>query len=446
MLDLEQVTVSWNGNSKLGWVKLMRWGMLQGDDVQKEKSDFLIFSENIRARLDENKIPFLLQIYLNLSEYQKILEFIKSKVDELQHMELGSACCFQKKDYPRGLLPRSFTVLRTLSGEYQLIIETKSKIAGGYKLGTVTVLEGTAKKGKIAYRMDTASPKATLGFRSQLPIDSIEKKEECMHYVNAKNEVVTTQLLDPAQCTAVMWGGFFSRDSETFYKMYSEYTAFGDLRAFLNKSRKMAPLNEEQKNKLKLSLLECLAACHRNQLIHNDLTADNVLVYKINGEYCVKLADFGACVKVSEANKKFIVIACTFASPEIISGYLNQADWKNETQDIARKYNIAFYSYKKDRYKSYGCRNKVELTKEERNKYRHPDQANDMWACGIIFYFIEKGELPTFTTNVDNVSALTKKLLNPRRAERVTAEQALAIMQEQWNQEEPRSFEKVSMR
>ena len=404
------------------------------EDVNND--NFLIFSKAIEEKLQLHQVPVLLSFYLNFQEYQAILTFFKNQLDRFKVLSWGHAIAMKKCLSGEDNLPRSCSILRTSSGEFQLIVDTKSKIAGGEKIFSTYSSKGVFKKGKPSWRIDSVTEKRMMGLRSRNFI-SLEKKDDALD--SAIKESTITQQLDPKKCVHTFWGGLLTRYNDCYYKLYSEYAYFGDLHTFLS----TAYLSDQDKNQLKMSLLESIAECHQKKIIHGDISSKNILVYKEgNNKYTLKLSDFGSCTRVEETGKLAQSSKC-YASPEILYAYLNpNSEIRNSIRDdLFDKYNILCKFYiqgENERIYDYIILDR-DVDETQQLEYMQPHLANDVWACGVVFYEIEHdGRLPHQALHAGglHVTELTKKMLEPDRDQRPGIEEILQMMQEQQNKKE----------
>jgi serine/threonine protein kinase len=81
-------------------------------------------------------------------------------------------------------------------------------------------------------------------------------------------------------------------------------------------------MKEKEARDIFKQMLEAIASCHQNNIIHRDVKLDNFLVKsdKETGERNVKLADFGIACKYDPENPP--VLKCgtkEYVAPEVIS-------------------------------------------------------------------------------------------------------------------------------
>ncbi|MEM1119173.1 MAG: serine/threonine-protein kinase, partial [Bacteroidota bacterium] len=147
-----------------------------------------------------------------------------------------------------------------------------------------------------------------------------------------------------------------------------EFSEEGNLEQFLNRKQ----LTAKEKKIIVRGILDGIAFLHRNGVIHRDLKAQNILIYRESGVWMPKITDFGLGRYVGEGDtitNSAIGLSYAYAAPEQIQ---NEKIYKNV----------------------------------------------DLWAIGVIIYRIMVGELPFVgRSGGDGRSAqsqleLSKKIVN----------------------------------
>eukprot|EP00331_Platyophrya_macrostoma_P021309 CAMPEP_0176446174 /NCGR_PEP_ID=MMETSP0127-20121128/24160_1 /TAXON_ID=938130 /ORGANISM="Platyophrya macrostoma, Strain WH" /LENGTH=332 /DNA_ID=CAMNT_0017832141 /DNA_START=45 /DNA_END=1044 /DNA_ORIENTATION=+ len=117
-----------------------------------------------------------------------------------------------------------------------------------------------------------------------------------------------TQLLIPQADE----GSSVNNKSETIPALVTEYVPNGDLLALVQKFNRLPEIIARS---YFLQLLDALEYIHGQEICHLDIKPDNIL---IDENYCLKLADFGAALKISKDSMvKGTAGTTTYHAPEI---------------------------------------------------------------------------------------------------------------------------------
>ena len=107
-------------------------------------------------------------------------------------------------------------------------------------------------------------------------------------------------------------------DQNNMYLIF-EFAQY-DLKKYINQhKRNKKCLSAKQLKNILYQLLEGIAYCHANRIMHRDLKPQNIL---ISGEECVKIADFGLARTFSIPNRDWTheVVTLWYRAPEILLG------------------------------------------------------------------------------------------------------------------------------
>lgn len=384
-------------------------------------SDFLQFWERLeQAKIHlSTAVPEELKKLVSISDIEIILKFILTDLTDDAKKKILSLKPNQsiRLDKNETHLPRTLTLLRTHTGEYQLYIETKSKLAqksadNTFAKQTLPHLAGKVKKGKPAWRIDAKKPIEMLNLRISLSHGEKEREDEITEIAN---EVKITQEMaakTPRICNAELGSIYKKKGKHTQKDVYqiSTYVEKASLDLFdLLMTEK---LTSEDCQQLKLDILMAVKTLHDNDVIHQDINVNNIVVAKdASGKYRAQLIDLGQAH--SQQFPRILLTSTICYSPEIdlmstLPGYEKFYNHLHQQRCLANDY----------------------LAQGRPKDYIQPHKANDMWALGIIFYAIDHRRYPS-KTDMLLADRLTLHLLDPNRNARFTIDQALDYLKEQ---------------
>ncbi|KAJ3328503.1 CDC42 binding protein kinase [Blyttiomyces sp. JEL0837] len=117
-------------------------------------------------------------------------------------------------------------------------------------------------------------------------------RREAAFFMEERNALVFAQ---KSEWITTLYAAF--QDEEYLY-LVMEYASGGSLRALIN-SRETA-MSESEARFYVAEMLVCLSELHQLKYIHRDVKPENCL---IGSDGHLKLADFGSCIRIGEANK-----------------------------------------------------------------------------------------------------------------------------------------------
>lgn len=395
--------------------------------LEKEIECFFLRLEKRAETLRQSKqvsnklSPFITQADL-LKTYCKVLtdEDFKNQVEA--SLKIGAPIRLAKE---QSGLPYTFNIIfDPETQEVVLLLETKSKILSPENKATiiknpsVEIFSGSYKTVKAAYRIDTLHPQkwanAVYYAENKNDLDEMQE-EEAVSRNTAKNKpstfinrIIAGSIIDKVGIRAEKNTPFKQKQS-----VYSKWANCGSLRSFIQNTHQN--LTDRQKGLLTKQLLTAVYTLHKENIIHQDIKSENILVFKdTNGNYHLELADFGLAYDPQFSKNNDIACATLqYESPEISA--FNRLETAYYHKDF---HNKEFTSHGRDMATS--------LASEP--SYKLPNKANDMWSVGIVLHEIYHGDLPdaeSISKLPDApVSDLIKNLLHPIRSHRLTAEAA----------------------
>ncbi|MGE3319609.1 MAG: protein kinase family protein [Candidatus Berkiella sp.] len=350
--------------------------------------------------------------YLTQREMLNIFSYVTEDHQVIRELNPRQSIRIAKNT--QGFLPRTIEILRDHTGEFQLIINTRSKTALRGRHGKpikrhLAKIGGSYKKYKPSWRVDTypATLKANLIFH--LSPDLILRHWECEDI--EREMVLSQQCADssPYICAYEVGARYTSldRNHNPIYKIscYAENFSM-NLHDLILRER----LSDQQLDRLRLDILEGVATLHKKNIIHQDIKADNILVYQDkNHQWRAKIIDFGLSASTMNPYEK-VHSSGYYQSPEIAYFHSDKHDLDNW-----HFYHIRYYN-------SYGNKFKPRGVPQD---YAKPNKANDMWALGILFYVMDKKCYPREMSDIQD--PLIKRLLVVNRISRISIQEAIRL-------------------
>ena len=396
------------------------------DDCEARASSSQVEREKFYERLDAAKLNTLnpeLMKKLSPKEYQAILAFFTDDQNtllkgQLSQLEKGQSCRFAKEDTG---LPRTINIFRNREGEYKLLVDTKRKLADGIKDLNAPVVHGA---GKSSWRLDVQEE--YLGVTTSVdPHD--QKHGAYLDEIKIKSERTQAFGERSSAICATDIGVEFDKGDTKKVTVYSR-KAIGTLDTVLERLGD----NTGAKNKLISDLLHGVKAMHDLGYVHQDLKPENLLVYDDGqGGYTLKLTGFDG-VKKQGDDRQYAAGAHKFQSPELAYYYTNAFDKDNANRDYGQKY----YA------QELGLIGRLAIDSPEgaekypqqaqlREQYKLPNKGNDMWAVGMLVYYIQHGILPETVSDIEQAKTcpLLKGLLDISRDDRIDIDSAISINQ-----------------
>lgn len=371
------------------------------------------------AKLNIDKVSNELKKLICTEDIRKIVDYLDDTKElhlTLNGLHQNQTFRLVKKDTQ---LPRTLTILRTHLGEYQLMIETKSKLAQKsdekvWIKQKLPDISGSSKEGKPAWRIDADAPIEMLNLRMILSSDEKERQEQLKQITNEVQLTQQMAALTPRICNVELGSVYKNTNTHTkedSYRIgiYAEKSTMCLYDLFERHS-----LTLEDRLQIKMDILTGVKALHDNGVIHQDIKLENIVVNRVNGKYRAQLIDFGQA-----HSKQFpygLSTSPLYYSPEI--------------DRVSRLFgNFEFYKQlhterclANDYYTDY--------VYEDTNALKNPHKANDMWALGIVFNVIDCQKFPC-QQDLPTTEKLTQKLLDRNRKTRFTIDDAIGFLTEQ---------------
>ena len=387
-------------------------------------SKYAQFIERMQ-KLREQPLPAELLACIDKESLMAIVDNITkdmSNQKRFKGLKPYDACRVKRK---HSGLARAYCVLRDPLGNYQCILETKSKNAANKKQ-TIETAEGGFKIGKPAWRLDGKngpSPHFSLllMLKEKGQYTDINDKDVIKKLKALKAEIELPWEFDKeVGLQRNTLGEVYENSKGLVASIYSKKGIP------LNNALKNKELSVKEREEIGLSLLKTLTKLHEREIVFQDLKPANVLLFrKKNGHLKVRLSDPG---HVSRPSKKETSVATSgYESPEIA---------------IAHSVKDTYYhNYFKKRYAKEGLSlgkkmaNKIERELKKKGALKDiaelkksglkAAKENDMWAMGVTLFKLFNNRKPRTIPTDPRLAGFFAA-----REERLTAAQALA----QWTE------------
>lgn len=314
----------------------------------------------------------------------------------------------------QGYLPRTIQILRSHTGEFQLIIDTRSKIAKQHRNGQprkrhLPKIAGSYKKYKRSWRVDCMPPVPKANLITYLSPDVILRYWECEE---VEKEILLSQKSGALSDHICIYerGARYAVQDKNYNLNYKISRYADDLTMSLYDLIITKTLSDHQLDRLRLDILDGVAALHAQDIIHQDLKDNNIMVYQDEKfQWRAKIIDLGLA-KDPMSPTKVVNAGGFFQSPEVAYFYSDKHD-RSKWYFFHKRYKNAFGN----RF----------IPKGPTNDYKAPDKANDIWSLGILFYFMDKKSYPQKASDITD--PLIQRMLEVDRERRITIEEAITL-------------------
>lgn len=404
---------------------------------QQPKIDALFDQLKARRNEAEDKMPDALKGLITRGDYHHILNYIIDNRAALEielakgpyHLARDKFSESRKKYIDGADISRSVNfIIDPKTGDFQLILETKSKIVDEHGLTIKNpnpqVFSGAFKSTKAAYRIDTPAP---IKMANAVFYATKKGKEKEKQLAEAKTEALLSQkaveglgeerkfinvtslgqLRDDTGVRGTNNIPYFAKQSH-----YSEFAECGDLDNVLKNPEKF-PLTKKDKNDIAQSILKAVEILHNKNIVHQDIKPANILIYKDEkGEYYAALSDYGLS-HAQGIKEKGIAGTPIYLSPEMFAA---RPDLVNSFQNaISSIPGLKIYQEHKGQYSA-------------SEQYKVPNVKNDMWAVGLVLNEIYYRNVSPYG-DLDNEINLISTLLKNEREARSSASEAISHLQ-----------------
>lgn len=384
-----------------------------------QKSDYALFIERME-RLKTRPMPKELLACIDKKSLMAIIDDCLTNISRQKRLKgimANRAIRFTKK-YTG--FARTFCVLRAPNGEYQFILETKSKTAKNRK-HNVEKAEGGFKTGKPAWRLDAKNGPQSF-FSLIVPLsekaNATIKDKEVIENLNLIKEEVQYpwQFTKDKGLQRNTLGAVYQNKRGIFASIYSKKGI--TLEDAAAKHFRITPTERKQ---IGVSLLKTIEFLHSKNHIFQDIKPLNILLFrKANGALKVRLNDPGQVAK--PGTKDECVATHDYESPEIALAHTKRTQYFSYFQKENKKHGLSLgkkvANALQKKLNTLLSKKKVD---ELKKTYLTPHPANDMWAVGTtLFYLFHKHQLPGKVPSDKRFAGFFAP-----RDERITAREAL---------------------
>ncbi len=386
--------------------------------LQQKPDRLQMFIDNFENIIIRNKYLWCLrnetkEEILNAGQYNAIGEFTKNNIDLIRELlaadnDNSAPLHIGKKEEQRdkrfkGELPRTIEIDRKTLEIYVL---PSRKLADGNK-DPRRARSGTYKKVTARVLLNPINDRQVL-------TNTVTKSQKLDRSV--MQEIEIEQKVYGAEVTGIgnpypSKGRPAVRTTDTKALCALDVLANPDTaKSILMQDKNYNITVPEAKNKilirLMLDILECMGKTHAAGIIHNDIKAENILVYLDEKKQLrAKIIDFGLSVDVTGAIRSAStqpVATATHASPEVVAFVKYRM---TSITPLRVFYDSLYADFFDNRY--YGCekykQGQPTLTEDQRNKFINNkcDTKDDMWAVGVTLYTLITGAYPTDNQEFD---------------------------------------------
>ncbi len=389
------------------------------DPVQaaKEFDEFLTRIESAKNRPMGEKLSKLVdrKDYIQLTNFMLVdrggseglseeqIQARRAELAKIARLKPGEAYRVEKGEN----LPRTLTILRNQDGEFQLVVETKSKLAqrdlqGKLQKQSLPKIGGTTKSGKPAWRID-AGEVEMFNLVIKLNASDWTKKQE-LQAVHREIAISHMAGKESEHINVNTAGTEYKKEGQSKISVYSVKQPM-TLHDLIYNSPGVN-LSSTQMGILRADLLEAVQVLHAQGKVHQDLKPANILVYRDeDNQFRLKVTDFGLTDSIDKPIFSAVTTA-VYQSPEIAYFHSVLSDRNFYHEDVPQSLGNKF------------------VPQGMPYEYGTPHQANDMYAVGIIFFEMQNRRLPR-PQDLSSVDDTTKRLLDPNRSSRITVDQAV---------------------
>ncbi|MES2121167.1 MAG: protein kinase [Chlamydiota bacterium] len=264
--------------------------------------------EYLKEELTEESAHLASLIAAHRSEIEKLVCHFSENFERFENQVLEKLRGFLMMESPDSL----FQMLYSYSGALYIIIEAR-----GHLLGL-----GSGKVSSRALHMQTGQPVALIRSKMVFPEGDSEDHEATMQKLEFHKALDESDLLHTLKGTPGIVNLkeriLFEKEGVHHIYLVEDYYPDGSLEALLQRERaKKLQLTLEQKKAIAKGFLTGVAHLHSQQIVHHDITPDNILVDLRTTPTRSALCDFNAAFHLStQSTRGFLQIKWAYSPPE----------------------------------------------------------------------------------------------------------------------------------
>lgn len=387
------------------------------DFKPKKAANFAEFQSRLALQLSKPLGPKLGKL-LTEDDRQKIISYflpsgsesstLQWDLDRVSRLMRG---CAHRLDKHATNLPRTLHILCDETGDFWLIIETKSKQADGSK-EIILYSDGSKPNNISAWRIDKGEEEY-VNVTISLPATRRERDFQMSEAQKATDISLSAQ--SERILPSYLGAPFVKYKKDTAYSVsqYSVMAECKDLPTFL---KKQAHLDAQIREGFIREILQGVKVLHDRGIIHQDLKLGNLVVFGNETDgFHLKIIDLRAA-DFSEATRLVAIASYSAASPEIFY-----------THQTAIGYYYNFYHRNTDYSIGGDAFHNRGWPRLSRDAYLKPHKANDMWALGCICFRLRYQAEPSLqqVEELAKIDPLIEGLFRHERESRFTIDQAI---------------------
>ncbi len=359
--------------------------MLNGIDLLQDSKIRLIktFFDNLTARRQELSHSVVHPVLKPLISKDHLINvydtFFKNRA-YFEKLFLSSSTSEFSYRLPRKRIGNTFRtveVVQDLNGEFVLVLQTKRKLENGLKDYRIKVFRGRIKTVKTCWRIDLPIPEKWVGavildphIKSAISDFQITRS---LARLSAQNTIIEHPILPWLK------GDEYRNSNNIKAITLFAPQAICTLRELIDQH--WDSLSESDIRDIANGLLNAIHFLHSHKRVHHDFHLENIVVFKKNDQYFIKLIDLEHASMWGEINAK---APCGYDSPEIRLTYRTDGDQHDFLQQNKNSYGNYVYEFLA---KEIPIASQLVNAKE----YRAAHPSNDIWALGIVLYCLFTG-------------------------------------------------------
>ncbi len=257
--------------------------------------------EHLKEELEEESGHLSTLIATHRNQIESLVRHFSENFDRFESQVLDKLRGFLMMQAPDSL----FQMLYSYSGALYIIIEAR-----GHLLGV-----GSGKVSSRALHMQTGQPVALIRSKMVFSEGESENQMQKLEFHKALDESdLLLKLKGTPGVVNLKERILFEKEGVHHIYLVEDYYRDGSLESVL---RRKLPLTLEQKKAIAKGFLTGVAELHSQQIVHHDITPDNILIDLRSTPAKAALCDLNAAFHLSSQSKRgFLQIKWAYSPPE----------------------------------------------------------------------------------------------------------------------------------